>query len=79
MSKPAHSKAHDELSEIIARVSDSSGTIEGWILITVGKDMRPAISSNVGDAAGISSILRQLGNAEDKIASVEEKTLSSNQ
>ncbi len=72
MSKPTHYRQHDELMQLVVKAAKSSDLISAVIVVTVGRDGRPAVGSNIESPALISDILRQLGEAEDSIEGVVE-------
>lgn len=67
---PAHSAEHDQLMQLVAKITDKSKLIEGTILITIGVDGRPCIGGNFVSPAIAMEILRQLAAAENQIANV---------
>lgn len=69
---PAHAAEHDQLMQLVAKVTDKSKLIEGIILITVGKDGRPCIGGNFVSPTVAMGILRQLAAAENQIADVSQ-------
>lgn len=67
---PAHAAEHDQLMQLVAKVTEKSELIEGIVLITVGKDGRPCLGGNFSTPAIAMTILRQLAAAEDQVADV---------
>jgi hypothetical protein len=70
MSVPAHAKEHNDLMVLLAKQIETSKFIEGAILITIGKDGRPCVGSNITSVPYVMELMRALGGAEDQIDSV---------
>lgn len=60
---PSHRQEHDELMQLIAKVAGSSQLIDAMVLITIGRDGRPCLGSDVEDPRVVLSILQQLVDA----------------
>lgn len=45
---PAHAAEHDQLMQLLAKVTDRSQLIGAVILITIGCDGRPCVGSDLG-------------------------------
>lgn len=71
-SAPAHAAEHDQLMQLLAKVTDRSELIGAVILITIGCDGRPCVGSDLDSPATIHKVLREIAAAEDQIADVSE-------
>lgn len=69
---PIHAAEHDQLMQLLAKVTDRSQLIGAVILITIGHDGRPCVGSDLDSPETIHKVLREIAEAEDQIADVSE-------
>lgn len=69
---PAHAAEHNQLMQLIAKVTDRSELIGAAILITIGHDGRPCVGSDLDSPATIHKVLREIAAAEDQVVNVSE-------
>lgn len=69
---PAHATEHDQLMQLLAKVTCNSELIAAVVLITIGHDGRPCVGSDMDSPAMIHKALREIGAAEDQVADVSQ-------
>lgn len=67
---PIHADEHEQLMQLIAKVTDKSEKIMAIILITVGTDGRPMIGSDLGDPGPVFAVLAQVTAAHGHIDNI---------
>lgn len=60
---PAHAAEHNDLMQLVAKVTDQSELIACVILVTVGADGRPMIGSDLETPEAVLNVLAQVMDA----------------
>lgn len=66
---PVHYKEHEELVQLIAKITGQSGPVQDFVIVTIGTDNRPMIGSSLPQEVTM-AVLAHLTMSQGDIASV---------
>lgn len=78
MSEPAHGKEHNDVATLVAKtVNMYDDKIAHFVLVTIGHDGRPLVSSSIGPGQ-IQGVFEFMAKAHDHIESVTAVPIAGN-